>query len=509
MSSIIFEVKGATANFKLENDEIRSYEFSYSVSDSKYAKGSKDKRELVIKGSIPRTLTRNETAMKEIREWAKEKYKDPSFYSHVKVTAVYRDDVVREITFPNAFIKSYEEEINPHSGDGIYTITLLQKIDKRIKIIIDPFNVEHPTLSELCKEREEARVKAATPAAKLPPANAILPITSLIAYVGNNPLVHFDSDSGNRYLVIDGHIEALQNNTHSHIGFVELNELSRLLNKYGIHSFVNPHTDNVIYGNINSRTYSINLSHDILPDNVPNTEMRTGTNISSAGSRGYFPVFVCQNTSTVYVGLNQFMTFAGLSDRVKFFDESTHKEGFGFATADDAALAFALIYGPITREESETRDERGNRQGRERMAHIYYDTRTRTGDKVFRFDDVVSGSSNAVWREPNTKRGHVAIVHTHPFTGSDGDNLFSGRISTTNQRGFSRRGYSGDGVIAQEFSVPVYLVAPNGRLMRLEPRWRAEGDSSPGFTIDRVPERNPFAPRLNYTTIHNTLRGEW
>jgi len=98
MGSIIFEVSGAFANFKLENDEITKYEFAYSVSDSKYAKGSKDKRELVIKGSVSRTLARNETAMKEIREWAKEKYKDPSYYSHVKITAIYRDVVVREIT---------------------------------------------------------------------------------------------------------------------------------------------------------------------------------------------------------------------------------------------------------------------------------------------------------------------------------------------------------------------------------------------------------------------------
>ena len=98
MSSIIFEVKGAFANFKLENDEITKYEFAYSVSDSKYAKGSKDKRELIIKGSVPRTLARNETAMKEIREWAKEKYKNPSFYSYVKMTVVYRDKVIREIT---------------------------------------------------------------------------------------------------------------------------------------------------------------------------------------------------------------------------------------------------------------------------------------------------------------------------------------------------------------------------------------------------------------------------
>ena len=95
---LIFEVSGTFANFKLENDEIVSYKFAYSVSDSKYAKGSKDSRELIIKGSIRRTLARSENAMKEIREWANETYKDPSYYSYVKITVLYRNEIFREIT---------------------------------------------------------------------------------------------------------------------------------------------------------------------------------------------------------------------------------------------------------------------------------------------------------------------------------------------------------------------------------------------------------------------------
>jgi len=98
MGSIIFEVKGAFANFKLKNDEITKYEFAYSVSDSKYAKGSNNSCELIIKGCIRRTLATSKEAMEEIRGWAKEKYKDPSYYNYVKITAMYRDEVVRAIT---------------------------------------------------------------------------------------------------------------------------------------------------------------------------------------------------------------------------------------------------------------------------------------------------------------------------------------------------------------------------------------------------------------------------
>jgi len=95
---LIFEVRGTTANFKLEADEIRSYDFAFKASESKYAKGSNNSRELIIKGCIRRTLATSKEAMEEIRKWAKEKYKDPSYYSYVKITAMYRDEVIREIT---------------------------------------------------------------------------------------------------------------------------------------------------------------------------------------------------------------------------------------------------------------------------------------------------------------------------------------------------------------------------------------------------------------------------
>jgi len=153
------EVSGAQINFNVEEfGIIRGYEFGYSVPDSNYAKGHKDHRELIIKGSISRTLTIYPDVLKQIRKWAKIEYKDRNTYYHyAKITHTHRDELIRYIVFPDAFVKDFTEEIDPHTGDGIYTLTLMQKLDKRINIEVGPFNEEHPSLSQLMEEHRAKR----------------------------------------------------------------------------------------------------------------------------------------------------------------------------------------------------------------------------------------------------------------------------------------------------------------------------------------------------------------
>ncbi|MCL2593765.1 MAG: hypothetical protein FWD82_10450, partial [Defluviitaleaceae bacterium] len=155
---LLLEVKGAKINFNVtEFGIIRGYKFAYSVPDSKYAKGHEDSRELVIKGSIPRTLTEAPEVIEQVRKWAKVEYEDrDTYYNWAKLTHIYRDETIRYILFPDAFVKDFIEEIDPHTGDGIYTLILMQKLDKRIDIEVGPFNEVHPKLSQLMEERAAA-----------------------------------------------------------------------------------------------------------------------------------------------------------------------------------------------------------------------------------------------------------------------------------------------------------------------------------------------------------------
>jgi len=73
------------------------------------------------------------------------------------LTHIHREEIIREITFPDAFVKKFTEEIDPHTGDGLYTLILMQKVDKRIDIEIEPYNVAHPSLSQVMEEAREQR----------------------------------------------------------------------------------------------------------------------------------------------------------------------------------------------------------------------------------------------------------------------------------------------------------------------------------------------------------------
>ena len=157
-----FEVSGGQINFNItEFGVIRGCEFEYSVPDSKYAKGHKDNRALIVKGSIARTLSEHPDVLEQVRKWAKIQYKDRDTYYHrAKITVFHGDTEVREITFPDSFVKGFKEEIDPHTGDGIYTLMLMQKLDKCIDIVIEPFNEKHKSLSQLMKESSQRRKAA-------------------------------------------------------------------------------------------------------------------------------------------------------------------------------------------------------------------------------------------------------------------------------------------------------------------------------------------------------------
>ena len=136
---LILTVKGANIDIELTEYEITGYGFVYSAQNSIYAKGN-DERCLRITGRISAMIEHNPAALESIRQWAKVGRTGENCYTTVKVVTIYRDEEVRSITFPEAFIKTYDEKIDPHSGQGELVLMLMQKQDKRTDVVIDPFN---------------------------------------------------------------------------------------------------------------------------------------------------------------------------------------------------------------------------------------------------------------------------------------------------------------------------------------------------------------------------------
>ena len=153
-----FSVKGENINFDLEDYEIIGYSFNFSSPNSKYAKGYADERSLKITGSLSRITDTKKDVLPTIRKWAKTEYKDDSYFNWIKVTETYRESLIREITFPNAFIKHYEEVIDPNTGEGQFVLTLLQQADKDNDIIIGPLNDSFIEQLELIKAKREQKV---------------------------------------------------------------------------------------------------------------------------------------------------------------------------------------------------------------------------------------------------------------------------------------------------------------------------------------------------------------
>ena len=177
-------VNGKKVNFELTEREVRAYDFIYSAPNSKKSKASEDERYLKITGDISRIIEKNNAVLELIRRWAKSEYTDDTYFNHVKITETYNDSIIREITFPEAFIKQYTEGIDPHTGHGYFTLLLMQKLDKKTDIIIDPFNEKFPTLYDLTDPDSDINKLAAITGLSAAAAAALLLNSDLYALAG-------------------------------------------------------------------------------------------------------------------------------------------------------------------------------------------------------------------------------------------------------------------------------------------------------------------------------------
>lgn len=132
------EVESGSVNLKLNENEIIGYKLVLETKNSKYAKSNDTYQILIIVGDVQRIMTKNESNYKKIKDWSKIRYgTSDDFYVKVTVTQVFREKVLREIVFSNAYMRDFTENLNPHSGEGYFRITLMQKIDKTEDIILN------------------------------------------------------------------------------------------------------------------------------------------------------------------------------------------------------------------------------------------------------------------------------------------------------------------------------------------------------------------------------------
>lgn len=66
----------------------------------------------------------------KLARWALVPAENADCYRKVKVEVVSAGQIVRQVTYPNAFVVGYEEDFSDETGVGVFTLLVKQKKDK-------------------------------------------------------------------------------------------------------------------------------------------------------------------------------------------------------------------------------------------------------------------------------------------------------------------------------------------------------------------------------------------
>ncbi|MBR1645950.1 MAG: hypothetical protein IJ685_04140 [Selenomonadaceae bacterium] len=114
---------------------ITSAEFVSNTPDTSNARSTDLGVVLNIKGRINFSLGAEEDdSTVELANWALMPSDQADCYRNVQVQVVSGGQIVRQYTFPNAFVMGYTEDLNDEEGVGEFELLLKQKKDLTAKV---------------------------------------------------------------------------------------------------------------------------------------------------------------------------------------------------------------------------------------------------------------------------------------------------------------------------------------------------------------------------------------
>jgi len=96
---------------------------------SRYAKGMFDCF-MEITGNVAYMVEHSFAELEAIRSWSKREFTGDGYYNFVEVSFTHKGEIIRTTTFPDAYVASYDEDVDSYSGQGTFTLILKQKLDK-------------------------------------------------------------------------------------------------------------------------------------------------------------------------------------------------------------------------------------------------------------------------------------------------------------------------------------------------------------------------------------------
>lgn len=127
-----YTVKASGTNsFELTPETVESVKFVTDIPVDSNARAKDTGATITITGKI-RTAADGDLADSTLKvaKWSLVPAEKADAYQKIVVVSIAAGQVVREITYPDAFVISYKEHYDDETGIGTFTLVLRQKKDK-------------------------------------------------------------------------------------------------------------------------------------------------------------------------------------------------------------------------------------------------------------------------------------------------------------------------------------------------------------------------------------------
>lgn len=122
-------------NVEFDEGIITSVEFVSDTPDTSNARSTDLGVIMNIKGRINFSLgAEQDDSTVELANWALMPSDQADCYRNVQVQVVSGGQIVRQYTYPNAFVMGYTEDLNDEEGVGAFELLLKQKKDLTAKV---------------------------------------------------------------------------------------------------------------------------------------------------------------------------------------------------------------------------------------------------------------------------------------------------------------------------------------------------------------------------------------
>ncbi|RFZ79600.1 membrane-associated protease 1 [Lacrimispora amygdalina] len=133
----IVKVEGRNA-FELTQETVETVKFVTDIPKDSNARARDTGATIIVTGKI-RTAADGDLADSTLKaaKWSLIPAESADAYQKVTVTTIAAGQVVRQITYPDAFVIDYKENFKDVAGVGQFTLTVRQKKDKLDQIQVE------------------------------------------------------------------------------------------------------------------------------------------------------------------------------------------------------------------------------------------------------------------------------------------------------------------------------------------------------------------------------------